>query len=233
MFLARPYVSPELLATGGTTFGTEFVYRRLTPALWQGVAKRAMDIVIAILGLAALAIAFPVIALCIRLDSPGPIIFRQTRIGLQGRPFRVFKLRSMHGHAAPAGLCPQATRDDPRVTRVGALLRRYSIDEWPQLLNVLRGEMSLVGPRPHAPGTCAAGRPFEDVVPFYPARHRVRPGLTGLAQIRGWRGETDTEEKLMRRVQSDLEYIATWSFSLDLLILLRTPRALLAPANAY
>ncbi len=138
----------------------------------------------------------------------------------------------MHVHVAPAGLCPQATRRDARVTRVGAWLRRVSLDELPQLFNVLRGEMSLVGPRPHAPGTCAGGRRFEDVVSGYQLRHRVLPGMTGLAQVRGWRGETDTEEKLVHRVESDIEYIRNWSLRLDLLILLRTVGAL-ATGDAY
>ncbi len=119
------------------------------------------------------------------------------------------------------------------MTRAGAWLRRFSLDELPQIINVLRGEMSLVGPRPHAPGTCAAGRPFEQVVAVYPARHRVLPGITGLAQVRGWRGETETEEKLVRRVQSDLEYIESWSLWLDLKILAQTPQALAAARNAY
>jgi lipopolysaccharide/colanic/teichoic acid biosynthesis glycosyltransferase len=108
------------------------------------------------------------------------------------------------------------------VTPVGAFLRRLSLDEFPQLFNVLRGDMSLVGPRPHAPGTCAGGKPFELVTSFYPIRHRVRPGITGLAQVRGLRGQTETEEKLIRRVDADLEYIANWSLWLDFAVLART-----------
>ena len=127
----------------------------------------------------------------------------------------------------------QATRHDRRVTRTGAFLRRYSLDEFPQLYNVLRGEMSLVGPRPHAPGTRAGGIPFEMVTPHYQARHRVLPGITGLAQIRGWRGETDTQEKLLRRVESDLEYIENWSLWLDVLILVRTVASVFNGRNAY
>jgi lipopolysaccharide/colanic/teichoic acid biosynthesis glycosyltransferase len=134
--------------------------------------------------------------------------------------------------ARPAGLV-QATRHDTRVTRFGAILRRTSFDEMPQLFNVLRGDMSLVGPRPHAPGTCAGGTPFELVTPHYPARHRVRPGVTGLAQVRGWRGETESEEKLLRRLECDLEYIATWSLWQDAVILVRTVAPVLAMHNAY
>jgi lipopolysaccharide/colanic/teichoic acid biosynthesis glycosyltransferase len=194
-------------------------------------AKRALDIVLGglLLGLALLPMVL--IGLAIRLETPGPALFRQRRIGKGGRPFLVLKFRTMHVHPAP--VLRQATRGDARVTRLGAILRRLSIDELPQLINVLRGEMSLVGPRPHAPGTCAAGRPFEVVARGYDARHLVLPGMTGLAQIRGWRGETATEEALCRRVDADLEYIARWSLALDLAILLRTIPALLRPTNAW
>jgi lipopolysaccharide/colanic/teichoic acid biosynthesis glycosyltransferase len=133
--------------------------------------------------------------------------------------------------------CPvswrQATRGDSRVTRIGAFLRRTSFDELPQLLNVLTGSMSMVGPRPHAPGTCAAGRPFEHVTHHYAARHCVKPGLTELAQVRGWRGETDTEEKLLRRLDSDFEYIAAPGVGADLLILCRTIVSVARMLNAY
>jgi lipopolysaccharide/colanic/teichoic acid biosynthesis glycosyltransferase len=127
----------------------------------------------------------------------------------------------------------QACRGDPRVTRLGGWLRRRSIDEVPQLVNVLRGEMSLVGPRPHAPGTCAAGRPYEQISPLYGWRHRVRPGITGLAQVRGWVGETETEDKLIGRVDSDLDYIESWSLWLDLLIAVRTAAMLLRSRDVY
>jgi lipopolysaccharide/colanic/teichoic acid biosynthesis glycosyltransferase len=204
---------------------------------WQAGTKRGFDIVLALLLLVGLALPMTAIAAWIRLDSRGPILFRQPRIGRYGQSFRVLKFRTMRCVAAapsgPSGPCRQATRDDPRVTRAGNVLRRFSIDEWPQLLNVLRGEMSLVGPRPHAPGTCAGGRPFEQITARYAARHQVRPGITGLAQVRGWRGETETEEKLHRRVESDLEYIETWSLGLDIGILLRTIPAVLHATNAY
>ena len=136
------------------------------------------------------------IALAIRLESRGPALFRQRRIGFANVGFEMWKFRTMHHHAPEPGRLTQATRHDKRVTRVGAILRRCSLDELPQLFNVLRGDMSLVGPRPHAPGTCAGGKPFEMVTPHYAARHRVRPGLTGLAQVRGWRGETETEDEV-------------------------------------
>jgi lipopolysaccharide/colanic/teichoic acid biosynthesis glycosyltransferase len=199
----------------------------------HAAAKRAADIVLALAGLIMMSIPMLLVAAAIRLTSRGPALFRQERIGLKGRRFVMLKFRTMRHIAEPPGPFPQATRGDPRVTRIGALLRRTSFDEFPQLLNVLAGSMSLVGPRPHAPGTCAAGRPFEAITYRYGARHAVKPGMTGLAQIRGWRGETDTEEKLLRRVDSDLEYIATWSLGHDLLILYRTIVTMLRMPNAY
>jgi polysaccharide biosynthesis protein PslA len=195
--------------------------------------KRPFDLVLAIPALMLLTPLLLTIALLVRLDSTGPVLFRQQRIGRNGVPFTILKFRTMTAHAAPPGICPQACRDDPRVTRLGAWLRRSSLDELPQLINVIRGEMSLVGPRPHAPGTCAGGRLFEDVSPRYAARHRVTPGITGLAQIRGWRGETDTEEKLLCRLDADMEYIDTWSLAGDIAILCRTVAAVLRMRNAW
>jgi len=200
---------------------------------WRGSVKRVIDITIALLLLAVAAVPMLVAALAIRLDSPGPVLFRQRRIGLGNASFEMVKLRTMHHHGTDHGRLRQTTRRDPRVTRVGAILRHASLDELPQLLNVLRGDMSIVGPRPHAPGTCAGGRPFETVTPHYAARHRVRPGMTGLAQVRGWRGETDTEEKLLRRVEADLDYIDNWSLWLDFVIMARTAVSLRAMRNAY
>jgi lipopolysaccharide/colanic/teichoic acid biosynthesis glycosyltransferase len=199
----------------------------------DAVVKRAADIVLALCGLIAFAIPMVLAFIAIRLTSEGPAVFAQERIGLNGRRFVMLKFRTMRHASEPAGTCPQATRGDPRVTRIGALLRHTSFDELPQLLNVLAGSMSMVGPRPHAPGTCAAGRPFETISHRYAARHSVKPGMTGLAQVRGWRGETDTEEKLLRRIDSDLEYIATWSLSGDLLIICRTIVTVMRMQNAY
>jgi lipopolysaccharide/colanic/teichoic acid biosynthesis glycosyltransferase len=192
-----------------------------------------MDIVLAAIGLAAMGLPMLIAAAAIRLTSEGPALFRQERIGLNGRRFVMLKFRTMHHRTANDGSFLQATRDDPRVTRVGAVLRHTSFDELPQFLNVLAGSMSLVGPRPHAPGTCAAGRPFEAITEHYAARHCVKPGMTGLAQIRGWRGETDTEEKLLRRIDADLEYIATWSPWRDLQIIWHTIVGVLRMPNAY
>jgi lipopolysaccharide/colanic/teichoic acid biosynthesis glycosyltransferase len=199
----------------------------------DAMIKRAADIVLASIGLLVMSLPMLLITAAIRLTSRGPALFRQERIGLNGRRFVVLKFRTMRHVAKPLDSSPQATRDDPRVTRIGGWLRRSSFDEFPQLLNVLVGSMSLVGPRPHAPGTCAAGRPFETITHRYGARHAVKPGMTGLAQIRGWRGETDTEEKLLRRIDSDLEYIATWSLGRDLRIICRTIVTVLRMTNAY
>lgn len=200
---------------------------------WAGVLKRGEDILVASLALAVVAIPLAVIAVLIKLDSPGPVLFRQKRTGFNNHEFEMLKFRTMFANKAEYSIRHQATRNDPRVTRVGALLRRTSLDELPQILNVLRGEMSLVGPRPHAPGTRAGGRPFEQVVERYAARHRVKPGLTGLAQVRGFRGETRTEETLIRRVDSDLEYIDTWSLWLDIVIIIRTAVIVTRMQNAY
>jgi lipopolysaccharide/colanic/teichoic acid biosynthesis glycosyltransferase len=204
-----------------------------TIARRDAVIKRAMDVVLALVGLAITSIPMLLIAVAIRLTSKGPALFCQQRIGLNGRRFLMLKFRTMHHTLEQGGSFRQATRDDPRVTGFGALLRHTSLDELPQFLNVLAGSMSLVGPRPHAPGTCAAGRPFEAIAVHYAARHCVQPGMTGLAQVRGWRGETDTEEKFLRRVDSDLEYIATWSPRRDFLILWRTIVSVLRMQNAY
>jgi lipopolysaccharide/colanic/teichoic acid biosynthesis glycosyltransferase len=199
----------------------------------EAVIKRSMDIALALVGLLIMSIPMLLIAAAVRLTSKGPAWFRQERIGLNGRRFVMLKFRTMHDVEEDRGSFLQATRGDRRVTRIGAILRSTSLDELPQFLNVLNGSMSLVGPRPHAPGTCAGGRPFEAVTEHYGARHCVKPGMTGLAQVRGWRGETDTEEKLLRRIDSDLEYIATWSLRRDFLILWHTVVAVLHMPNAY
>ena len=195
--------------------------------------KRSVDVGFALIALILLALPALLIVLAIRLDSSGPILFRQRRIGLAGREFTALKFRTMYWQPTENGTLRQTTLDDPRVTRVGHWLRRYSGDELPQLINVMRGEMSIVGPRPHAPGTRAGGQLFEEVTQCYGARHFVKPGLTGLAQVRGWRGETDTEEKLLHRIDCDFEYIAHWSVGLDLAIIWRTARSVLRMANAY
>lgn len=200
---------------------------------WAHVFKRAEDLVLASIALLLLSPVLGAIALAVKLDSPGPVLFRQRRVGFNNRAFEMLKFRSMYHDRSEHVIRQQASRDDPRVTRVGGILRRLSLDELPQIINVLRGDMSIVGPRPHAPGTRAAGRPFEDVVGRYAARHRVKPGITGLAQVRGYRGETETEDKLIKRIDSDLEYIERWSFWLDIAIIVRTAFSVLRMKNAW
>jgi lipopolysaccharide/colanic/teichoic acid biosynthesis glycosyltransferase len=199
---------------------------------WPGTVKRVIDIVLASVFLLIYLVPMAVAAALIKLDSPGPVLFRQRRVGQNNEIFELLKFRTMRHHPPESGRLRQATEHDPRVTRIGAWLRRSSFDELPQLLNVLRGDMSLVGPRPHAPGTCAGGVPFELVSDCYALRHHVRPGMTGLAQVRGWRGPTDTREKLLGRLECDLEYIETWTPTTDLLILARTVVTVLGRRNA-
>ncbi len=200
---------------------------------WPALLKRATDVLLGSVLLAALAVPMLLIAAAIRIDSPGPVLFRQGRVGFNSRGFEMLKFRTMRQEAADYRGSLQTVRNDRRVTRIGALLRRSSLDELPQIINVLRGEMSLVGPRPHAPGTTAAGRRFEQVVAGYAARHRVPPGITGLAQVRGFRGPTQAEEQLRQRLASDLEYIDRWSVWLDLVILARTLLAVVRMENAF
>ena len=201
---------------------------------WSHVIKAVEDRVLAAAMLFLLAPLLTVIGLAIRLDSPGPVFFRQRRYGFNNKLIEVWKFRTMHTHMTDHDASVQTRRDDPRVTRVGRLLRKTSLDELPQLFNVLLGSMSIVGPRPHAVSTKAEGRLFEEVVERYAARHRVKPGITGWAQVNGWRGETDTVEKIQKRVEYDLYYIDNWSVWLDFVIILRTAFALVSDSkNVY
>jgi Undecaprenyl-phosphate glucose phosphotransferase len=171
-------------------------------------------------------------ALAITLDSPGPILFKQKRLGANNIPFDLLKFRSMYAEQTDPLGSELTRRGDSRVTKVGRLLRRTSIDELPQLINVLRGEMSLVGPRPHALAASAGGVLYANAVGEYLIRHRVKPGITGWAQVNGWRGETTTIEQIHRRVEHDLYYVNNWSLALDLSILLRTMFVLVSQKNA-
>ncbi len=200
---------------------------------WGSFLKSALDRMLAVLLIVVLSPLMLATVLAIRLESPGPVIFRQKRFGFNNELIEIFKVRSMYADQSDAAASRLVTRDDPRVTRVGRFIRKASIDELPQLFNVLRGRLSLVGPRPHATQAKAAERLYEQVVEGYFARHRVKPGITGWAQINGWRGETDTAEKIEKRVKYDLEYIDRWSLLFDLYILCRTPFALLKSDNAY
>jgi polysaccharide biosynthesis protein PslA len=233
-------LAPDLAAYhGGTESALEAGKLRLLRLAdrpmrgWSGAIKTAEDYVLALGALAVAAVPMALIALAVKLDSPGPVLFRQRRTGFNNKDFFVFKFRTMYHEHADHEVRRQVQEGDPRVTRVGALLRRTSLDELPQILNILRGEMSFIGPRPHAPGTRAGGKLFEDVTDRYAARHRVKPGLTGLAQVRGYRGMTDTEEKLLLRVESDLEYIEKWSLWLDVVIVVRTLLAVARMRNAH
>jgi len=200
---------------------------------WNMVLKATFDYVAGALILLGLLPVMALTALAIKLDSRGPVFFRQRRLGFNNEVIEVFKFRSLYHHKADPNARQVVTRDDPRVTRVGRFIRKTSLDELPQLLNVLRGELSLVGPRPHAVEANTANKLWEEVVDGYFARHRVKPGITGWAQINGWRGEVNTPEKLQNRVEHDLYYIENWSLLFDLYILIRTPFALLRTENAY
>jgi putative colanic acid biosynthesis UDP-glucose lipid carrier transferase len=198
---------------------------------WSLVLKNLEDRLLVSILLMLFLPLLAVIALMIRLDSPGPVLFRQKRYGFNNNRITVFKFRTMLDRPRDdERAVPQATRNDPRVTRIGAFLRRTSLDELPQLLNVLKGEMSLVGPRPHA---VAHNEQYAHIIDDYLSRHRVKPGITGWAQVNGLRGETDTPEKMRRRVQYDLYYIDNWSLYLDLKILLLTPFVGFINKNAY
>ena len=191
--------------------------------------KALEDRVLGILILTLISPFLLLIALAIKLDSKGPVFFHQARMGWSGRVFHIWKFRSMFVHQPEAGVVQQATRNDPRVTRVGAFLRKTSLDELPQIFNVLKGEMSLVGPRPHA---VQHDEQYSKGINAYFARHNIKPGITGLAQVRGLRGETRDIERMQQRIESDIEYINNWSLWLDLFILLRTFGALTGK-NAY
>jgi exopolysaccharide biosynthesis polyprenyl glycosylphosphotransferase len=184
--------------------------------------KRLTDIVIGSVALVALAIPLGIIALIIRLDSPGPVLFKQPRHGFNNRVFHVLKFRSMRTDMSDFKAERQTEADDPRITRIGRFIRKTSIDELPQLVNVIRGEMSLVGPRPHAVGMKTAGRDSIELVEEYAHRHKVKPGMTGWAQINGSRGPLHTGDDVQRRVQLDVEYIERSSVLWDLSIMAKT-----------
>jgi putative colanic acid biosynthesis UDP-glucose lipid carrier transferase len=197
---------------------------------WNGIVKRAEDIVLtSVLLLLALPI-MGLVAAAVKLDSRGPVFFRQKRLGFNNNVFSVWKFRSMTHTGQAEAEIKQARRDDPRVTRIGRFLRRTSLDELPQLFNILRGEMSLVGPRPHA---LSHNEFYAAQIDDYLGRHRVLPGLTGLAQVKGLRGETDSLDKMRRRIEQDLRYIEEWSLLLDLKIIVKTVLLVLSQKNAY
>ncbi len=202
-------------------------------ASWRSLFKAIEDKTLSVLLIVLLSPVLCLIALAVRLDSRGPILFRQTRVGLDDQPFTCLKFRSMRWEGVPQAGLRQTRRDDDRITKVGRFLRKTSLDELPQLFNVLRGEMSLVGPRPHAPTMRTEGLLCEEVIADYRLRHLVKPGITGLAQVNGYRGATETVSQLRRRIDYDLKYVQEWSIALDLKILLMTPICVLSGENAF
>ncbi len=224
-------VVPELDALGGVS-ATRFA-GVMTMLVSTGplrvrdqITKRLLDVALAGIALIFLAPLLATVALAIKLDSPGKVFFRQQRVGYKNRLFDVFKFRSMHSDDCDSDGTRSTARGDDRVTRVGRLIRATSIDELPQLINILHGEMSFVGPRPHALGSLAGDQLFWEVDPRYLDRHACKPGLTGLAQIRGFRGATHRREDLVKRLHADLEYLNGWSVLRDLSILLATVRVM-------
>jgi len=193
------------------------------------LVKRSSDIVLAMLILVLIAPVLAAIAIGVKLSSPGPVIFRQRRNGLDGEEIIVYKFRSMRAQDN-GPVVKQATKDDPRITPFGAFIRRTSLDELPQFVNVLQGRMSIVGPRPHA---VAHNELYRQMIKAYMVRHKVKPGITGWAQVNGHRGETDTVEKMRSRVEYDLEYLRNWSLGLDLQIIARTVKLVFFDRNAY
>ncbi|MCB1382801.1 MAG: undecaprenyl-phosphate glucose phosphotransferase [Notoacmeibacter sp.] len=200
---------------------------------WDSVAKRMFDIVFSALAIIAFSPVMLATALAIKLESKGPVFFKQKRHGFNNEEIDVFKFRSMYTEMCDPTAKQAVTKNDPRVTRVGRFIRKTSIDELPQFFNSLIGSLSLVGPRPHAVAAQSHNMLFNEVVDGYFARHRVKPGVTGWAQINGWRGEVDTDEKIQRRTEFDLYYIENWSLLFDLKILFLTPIRLLKSENAY
>jgi exopolysaccharide biosynthesis polyprenyl glycosylphosphotransferase len=201
---------------------------------WDVVMKWLFDKVFGALALLALSPLMAVVALLIKLESPGPVFFKQRRHGFNNENIEVFKFRSLYADQTDQDARRSVTKDDPRVTRIGRFIRKTSIDELPQLFNVVfEGNLSLVGPRPHAVNQKLEDRQFDEAVDGYFARHRVKPGITGWAQINGWRGEITSPDKIKGRVEHDLYYIENWSLLFDLYILMKTPLSLLRGENAY
>jgi Undecaprenyl-phosphate glucose phosphotransferase len=211
----------------GKSIGVEFQRAPLT--IWERALKRSLDIVVALGGIVMLAPMMVIIALAIKLDSPGPALFRQTRRGFNSREFKIFKFRTM-SVLEDGATVTQAVRNDTRVTRMGSWLRKTSLDELPQLFNVLSGEMSIVGPRPHA---TAHDDQFSELISHYAFRHHMKPGITGWAQANGYRGETPTLDAIKKRVELDIWYVDNWSVALDIRIIFQTVIELLRGRNAY
>jgi Undecaprenyl-phosphate glucose phosphotransferase len=200
---------------------------------WTWILKSIEDRLLAFLIVMLISPLMLAIALLIKFDSPGPVLFRQKRYGFNNQLIEVLKFRTMYRELTDSNADRLTQRNDPRITRIGAFLRRTSLDELPQFLNVLRGDMSIVGPRPHALSAKAGTLLYQEAVKHYDARHRMRPGITGWAQINGWRGETETLEQIRKRVEHDLYYIEHWSVAFDLRIILRTILGGFTGRNAF
>ena len=229
--LIPEHLPPSLIATNRQRVDDVVMPTLMVPPFTNvgGFIKRVIDLSVSCVLIVPLAFLFIILACLIKLDSRGTVFFRQARSGQFGRSFMIYKFRTLHSSQQDAAAETLVTRGDVRVTRVGRILRKYSIDELPQIFNVLLGHMSLVGPRPHAPRAKANGRIYSEVLPDYALRYRVKPGMTGWAQVNGWRGNTDTEDQLRRRVEFDFEYIDKWSILHDIIILARTLPSMLIP----
>lgn len=204
-----------------------------TRIYWHFVAKRLIDIIVSANALVILAPVLLTVCLLIKIESKGPVSFRQNRWGKDCKLIRIYKFRSMYIEQCDHSGVAQTVRDDPRITRVGRVIRRLNIDELPQLLNVLKGDMSLVGPRCHAVGMLAAGIPYEELVPDYHDRHTMRPGMTGLAQMRGLRGPTDRASKARARIACDLHYVQNFSLWMDISIMAGTVYSEIKGGNGF
>ena len=212
----------------GKLHGQQLEKRRRRSRIVGGPSKRVFDFVLAAGAVVALSPVLVGIWCLVRIDSPGPGLFRQRRGGFQGRPFYIYKFRTMR--ASDDRNLVQARKEDDRTTKLGRFLHRYSIDELPQLLNVLLGDMSIVGPRPHA---LAHDKQFVTIDRRYAGRHHARPGITGLAQVSGSRGLTDTHEKIIERINHDLDYVSNWSWMMDIKIITRTAMVVLSDRSAF
>ncbi len=223
-------VEPRRVSLGSLMFA-ELARKPLQD--WDYVIKAAEDRILAALILFAIWPLMLAITIAVKLDSRGPVLFRQERFGFNNKLVKVYKFRTMRFDKTDPSGQTQTVPDDPRVTRVGRFLRTWSLDELPQFINVLQGRMSIVGPRAHVPSMLAGDQLYYEVVDEYASRHRVKPGITGLSQINGYRGETDTLDKARKRVEYDISYIDNWSLLLDLKIIFLTPFAVIKQTNAY
>jgi lipopolysaccharide/colanic/teichoic acid biosynthesis glycosyltransferase len=222
----RPFISMRPVEYAGTSAYSAYRSRRprlrIEPA--ASIGKRMFDVIVAGTALLFFAPLLVAVAVAIKMTSRGPVLFFQRRYGYRNRSFKIYKFRTMRMDACDVRGVRQTVQGDSRVTAVGRILRKTSLDEIPQLINVIRGHMSLVGPRPHVPGMLAAELPYEDLVPYYFQRHAARPGITGLAQVNGCRGSTVEPNRAISRIDYDLVYIENWSLSMDIRIIARTIR---------